>query len=239
MIKSALATDYDGTLARQGVVDPATLAALRRFQASGRKLILVTGRLLEDLFSVFPEVGVFDQVVAENGALLYDPKTRSERLLAPSASKELVSRLQALRVPSLGVGRSIVATVTPYEDRVADLIRELGLNLQIIFNKGAVMVLPAGISKRSGLLSALSELGLPPHEIVGVGDGENDRELLGACGFSVAVADALDGLKSEAMHVTRGGAGEGVVELIDGILSGRLDPEAGSFRFGQAAAQAT
>lgn len=50
----ALACDYDGTLAADGHVQEETVAALERLLASGRKLILVTGRQLEDLLSVFP-----------------------------------------------------------------------------------------------------------------------------------------------------------------------------------------
>jgi len=44
----ALATDYDGTIAEDGVVAEATLEALRELKQSGRKLLLVTGRQLPD-----------------------------------------------------------------------------------------------------------------------------------------------------------------------------------------------
>ena len=59
-----------------------------------------------------------------------------------------------------------------------EAIRDLGLELQIIFNKGAVMVLPAGVNKASGLAVALARLGLSPHNVVGVGDAENDHAFL-------------------------------------------------------------
>ncbi len=75
----ALACDYDGTLAHHGRVEASTIAALERVRASGRKLLLVTGRQLDDLRSVFVEVDLFDAVVAENGALLYDPRTQREQ----------------------------------------------------------------------------------------------------------------------------------------------------------------
>lgn len=48
-----LATDYDGTLATDGRVSDETIAALKRLRLSGRKLILVTGRELEDLQRAF------------------------------------------------------------------------------------------------------------------------------------------------------------------------------------------
>jgi hypothetical protein len=61
----ALAADYDGTPAADGVVSPAAVAALERVVASGRKLILVTDRQLEDLPRVFPHLDLFHRVVAE------------------------------------------------------------------------------------------------------------------------------------------------------------------------------
>ncbi len=77
----ALASDYDGTLATHGCVHPETVAAIKRLRNSKRKLILVTGRELDELLRVFPEIHLCDLVVAENGALLYNPATRKEKLL--------------------------------------------------------------------------------------------------------------------------------------------------------------
>ena len=132
-----LATDYDGTLAHDGVVDQATLDALVRLKRSGRRLVLVTGRELPDLIAVFPQLDLFDRVVAENGALLYNPETKQERPLAPEPSPDLVAALRAQNVQPLSVGRTIIATWEPNETAVLDAIRDLGLELQIVFNKGA------------------------------------------------------------------------------------------------------
>jgi HAD superfamily hydrolase (TIGR01484 family) len=76
----ALATDFDGTLAHDGTVNALTIAAMQDFKATGRRLILVTGRELPDLKDTFPKLRLFDRVVAENGALVYDPATENERL---------------------------------------------------------------------------------------------------------------------------------------------------------------
>jgi HAD superfamily hydrolase (TIGR01484 family) len=135
MYVSCLATDYDGTLAHDGVVDQATVNALIAFRRSGRKLLLVTGRELPDLKRVFPELDLFDRVVAENGALLYEPAAKKESPLAPEPSPALVETLRKKGVP-LSVGRSIIATWEPHEKLVLEAIREHGLELQIVFNKG-------------------------------------------------------------------------------------------------------
>ncbi len=214
----ALATDYDGTLATDGAVDPETVAALRRLAATGRTLILVTGRQLNDLLRVFPDAGLFDAVVAENGAVLYRPGSGDTRVLAPPPPADFVETLQRRRVEPLWRGQVVVATVQPNDTAVVDVIRELGLDLQVILNKGSVMVLPASVDKASGLRAALDELALDPARVVAIGDAENDQAFLATSGYGVAVANALDTLKATAKHVTRGEAGAGVREIIDWLL---------------------
>lgn len=215
----ALATDYDGTVAHDGVVDEPTLAALERLRATNRRLILVTGRELPDLQQVMPRLDLFDLVVAENGALLYRPGTREKRLLAEPPPPRFTERLRELGVDPLSIGRVIVASWEPNEGRVLQAIRELGLEQQIIFNKGAVMVLPPGINKESGLRAALEELELSPHNCVAVGDAENDHAMLRLSGMPVAVANALPTLKETACLVTENPRGAGVVELIDRLIA--------------------
>jgi HAD superfamily hydrolase (TIGR01484 family) len=215
----ALATDYDGTLAHDGIVDPESIEALHRLKQSGRRVILVTGRELADLQRVFPELELCDLAVVENGAVLYNPTTGRETPVANPPPEALVKRLQELRVQPLSIGRRIVATWEPMETVVLEAIRELGLELQITFNKGAVMVLPAGINKASGLGAALGELGLSRHNVVGVGDAENDHAFLSICGCSVAVANALDAVKDTADLTTAGARGKGVIELIDDLMA--------------------
>jgi len=214
----ALVTDYDGTLARDGQVEGSTLDALRRFKDSGRKLILATGRELSDLKAVFPKLDLFDLVVAENGALLHEPSSGEDRPIAPSPDPAFVERLRELRIEPLSVGRSIVATWEPNETKVLEVIRDLGLDLQLTFNKGAVMVLPAGVNKGSGVKAALEQLAISPRNAVGIGDAENDEAFLRLCGRSVAVDNALAAVKTSVDHVTKGARGEGVRELIEGLL---------------------
>ena len=121
----ALACDYDGTLAHHGRVDEPTLGALERLLASGRKLLLVTGRELGNLLDIFPHVALFERVVAENGALLYHPASKEERVLAERPPEPFVSELRRRNVVPLSVGRAIVATWHPQETKVMEAIRDL------------------------------------------------------------------------------------------------------------------
>ncbi|CAM5595826.1 5-amino-6-(5-phospho-D-ribitylamino)uracil phosphatase YcsE [Mycolicibacterium aubagnense] len=219
---TALATDYDETLAEEGLVSATTLSALRKLKDSGRRLILVSGRQLPDLKRVFPDFGVFDRVVAENGAVLFNPTTGDERLLAAAPPPAFVDSLRERGVDPLLVGQSVIGTLVPNEMIVLDEIRRHGLELEIIFNKGAVMVLPTGINKATGLMAALDDLDMPIDGVVAIGDAENDHDLLRRAGFGVAVANALPSLKRTADRVTLAPAGDGVVEIIDDILHGDI-----------------
>jgi hypothetical protein len=218
---TAIALDYDGTIAHDGAVPAPVIEGLRRLRASGRRTLLVTGRELEELLGIFPEIGVFDLVVAENGALLYRPETDERRELGEPPPACLVEALKACGIP-LAVGHTILATIRPHETAVLKCIADQGLEQQVIFNKGAVMVLPPGCNKASGLRLALAELGLSPRNVVAAGDGENDHALLDMAEYSVATANAIQTLKESADRVTQATHGAGVLEIINGLLESDL-----------------
>ncbi|HLG97015.1 MAG TPA: HAD hydrolase family protein [Bryobacteraceae bacterium] len=219
---AGLATDYDGTLAKDGIVAEETIDALRRLRRTGRRAILVTGRTLGSLRDVFPRLNEFDAIVGENGATLYDPATNSECQLADPPPEALVNLLKQ-RIPfPIEVGRVILATSHLEKQVVLASIQELGLELQIIFNKGSLMILPSGVNKATGLGAALKSLSLSIHNIAGIGDAENDHAFLSSCEFSAAVANALPTLKEGVQLVTRADHGAGVVELIDEMLEDDL-----------------
>lgn len=182
---------------------------------------MVTGRELPDLKRVCPMLDRFEWVVAENGALLHRPATDETRLLCEPASAALVESLRRHEIP-ISVGEAIIATIEPHEVVVLEEIKRLGLELQVIFNKGSVMVLPSGVNKATGLTALLAAAKLSPDEVVAVGDAENDHAFLEACAIGVAVANALPMLKERADFVTDGARGDGVAELIDMILADDL-----------------
>ena len=225
------ATDYDGTLAHHGVVEPHAIAALERLRASGRKAFMVTGRELEDLRQIFSRLDLFDVIVAENGALLYYPNSEEVELLHEAPPARFVEALRQANIRPLSIGHIIVATMEPNETVILRLIKELGLELEIIFNKGSVMVLPTGVNKATGLAAALQKCGIDAGETVGVGDAENDHAFLQFCGCAVAVQNALPALKERANLVMSAPHGLGVTELIDLLIATDLHgvaPRAGA-----------
>src|SRR5262249_9181449 len=155
----------------------------------------------------FPRFGLIDRIVAENGAILVNPSNGRIDIRGQAPPRDFIEALRTRGVSPLSEGRVIVATVQPHEKVVRDTIRDFGLDLHVILNNDAVMVLPAGIDKRTGLTAALSELGLTPHDVVGVGDAENDDVLFDGCACSFAVANAVPSLKAKADRVTAEDAG--------------------------------
>jgi hydroxymethylpyrimidine pyrophosphatase-like HAD family hydrolase len=217
----ALACDYDGTLAHEGLVSTSTILALKRYRGAGSRLVLVTGRETSDLCSVCSCVPLFDRVIAENGAVMHWPATGQTRTLAPGIPHEFVRSLRGQGVTPLGTGRVIVATTRRWEQTLLDVIAGQRLDLWLTYNKNSIMVLPAGVDKGTGLRAALGDLGIAAEQTVAIGDAENDESMLARAGFSVAVANALPSVKLRVDMVTEKANGCGVEELIDWLLDMR------------------
>ncbi|HEY9678724.1 MAG TPA: HAD family hydrolase [Drouetiella sp.] len=218
----ALACDYDGSLTSDDTASAEALGKLRQVKASGRKVILVTGRTLSQLQESCSELDVFDSVVLENGAVLYDPRTNTSRLLCAPPPAGFVSRLKRKGVTNVTVGQAIVAAWSPHESAVLSVIRKMGLDLQLSFNREAVLVLPPGVNKASGLQVALEGLGISPHNVVGVGNSENDHVFLSMCKCSVAVANATEFIKNNADYVLKRSEADGICDLIKQLVDNDL-----------------
>jgi HAD superfamily hydrolase (TIGR01484 family) len=217
-----LAADFDGTLAHDGRIKDATWAALERLRQSGRKVILVTGRELDELLAICPDIDRFDAIVAENGAMLYWPAKRAAEQLAEPPPPAFVEALRKHHVKDLSAGKVIVGTRQEHKVEVLKVIQELGLELQVIFNRDSLMVLPTGVNKASGLKACLNRLGLSRHNTVGIGDAENDHAFLQWCECAVAVANAIRALAERADLVTQQPNGQGVLELVQRLLDDDL-----------------
>ncbi len=212
----AIAVDYDGTLTDADRPEPDLLAAIREQRERGVVVVLVTGRILSELRAVFPEVEEeFDAIVAENGAVLVDADGVQDLASAvdPALARELTHRDISVRQ-----GRVLLACDGEYAGAVVEEIVRLGLGCQLVHNRSALMVLPNGVTKGTGLMQALGNLGISRHSTLAVGDAENDHHLLEVCELGVAVGNAVDALKRAADVVLDRPDGAGVTELLRGPL---------------------
>jgi hydroxymethylpyrimidine pyrophosphatase-like HAD family hydrolase len=218
----AVAAGFDGTLAQDGRVDERCIDALRALSATGRKLILVTARELRGLLELFPEARIFDYVVAENGAVMHRSATRQSEILAQAPPEILLQELRRRHVTPLSVGSSIVTTVRAHEREINDALRKLQLDFQLVTNPGALMMLPAGVNKASGVKAALKDLGVSRHNLVAIGDGENDMALFEFADQAVAVENADPLVKRVADRTTQGSYCEGFLELAHELVANDL-----------------
>jgi len=227
----ALALDYDGTLASHDRLADATVAALERARRAGLQLVLVTGRTFFELTRVCSRLDLFDVVVAENGAVLHYPADDAIRDEGPEPPPRLIAALDRHAIP-FQLGLVIVATAHSYEAQVRGIIADAGVELDFVRNRAALMLLPRGVSKGSGVRHALQRLGLSFHDVLAIGDAENDLELFASCGYAACPGNAVAEVRRVADWVFPGDGGEAVTRAIDGpILNGALSaPRSGRER---------
>jgi hydroxymethylpyrimidine pyrophosphatase-like HAD family hydrolase len=219
---SALACDYDGTLAFADRIGPEALAALERARQAGLHLVLVTGRTFFDLTRVCERLDLFDGVVAENGAVLYFPRAGLLRDQAPPTPQRVLADLDHRGI-FYQVGRVIVATARADEAGVREALSATGVSLELVYNRSALMLVPQGVTKGTGVRQVIHELALSPHDVLALGDAENDLELFEACGFTGCPGDAVPMLREHADWVFPGENGRAVAAAIIGpILGGEL-----------------
>jgi len=218
----AVALDLDGTLAHGGTLSARAMEAVDAARADGLTVLLATGRIVAEMHAEFPQLeNRFDAVVAENGAVLALPGGTRE--LARPIESELSDAL-AGRGLHVRRGQVLLAGSACDADLIAADVAALGLDCQLLRNRGELMVLPSGITKGTGLLAALDELGLSPHNTIAVGDAENDLALFDVVELGVAVANAVPSLKHHADLVLDAENGDGVADLLAGPLVRGVHP---------------
>jgi hydroxymethylpyrimidine pyrophosphatase-like HAD family hydrolase len=208
--------DYDGTLTLARRPSDEMLTAIARARAQGIAFVLVTGRILDELLADFDDAAEhFDALVVENGAEVH----LAGRCIATASPIDatLTDALAAARITHRR-GHVIVAASGTDEHRIVDEINRVGLECQVVRNRGELMILPSGINKGLGFATALAELGISPHDSVAVGDAENDHSLLAVAELGVAVGNGVESLRSAADVVLTEPDGEGVIALVEDLI---------------------
>ncbi|HEY8536057.1 MAG TPA: HAD hydrolase family protein [Vicinamibacterales bacterium] len=221
---TVLALDYDGTVARDGVLDPDVRRAIAEVRERGLTVAFVTGRILDDLRRVAGDLSFVDAVIAENGAVVAFPTTGYSRVLGTPVPRRFVDDLHRRGVPIV-TGQCVVEADACHAHAVLDSIRALELPYVIIFNRGRLMALPTGVNKANGFREALRTLRLSAHNAIAIGDAENDHDLLEYCELGVAVEWGSAALQARADEVLRGQGPSAVAAYIrQAAAQPRLSP---------------
>jgi hydroxymethylpyrimidine pyrophosphatase-like HAD family hydrolase len=220
---AVIALDYDGTIAQNDVLDPAVRGAIATAREQGLVVLLVTGRILDELRRVAGELHFVDGVIAENGAVMHFPASSRTSVLAPVVPANFVVELQRRGI-RIQAGQCLVDADANDGLRVLEVIRALELPLVLIFNKGRVMTLPQGVSKATGLQAALDALRLSAHSTLAIGDAENDHELLRLAEVGAAVQWGSATLRTSADMVLVGGGPTAVADYLRALSASRHMP---------------
>jgi hydroxymethylpyrimidine pyrophosphatase-like HAD family hydrolase len=218
-----IALDFDGTIALNDRLEPKVREAIADARARGIVVIVVTGRILDDLRRVAGELHFADAVVAENGATILFPASGCSRVLAPPVPDIFLEELRREGIP-FNAGKAIVDMDASFAPRVLSVIRRLELPLTFSFNRSRMMILPQAVSKATGLYEVMAILRLSPHNAVAIGDAENDHALLAACEFGIAVGWGSERLKATADFILVGDGPPAVADYIRSLSRERQIP---------------
>jgi hydroxymethylpyrimidine pyrophosphatase-like HAD family hydrolase len=138
---AALALDYDGTIAIDGVFDPLVREAIGAVRQHGIAVILVTSRQLADLRRVAGDLTCFDAVVAENGGVLEFPASGRHVVLSHAPNAAFIAELRRRGV-QVSVGETVVETDAASACSALEVLRQLEQPLILAFNRSRLMVLP-------------------------------------------------------------------------------------------------
>jgi hydroxymethylpyrimidine pyrophosphatase-like HAD family hydrolase len=210
---SAVALDYDGTIAVGDVMDASVRAAVGEARAAGIAVLLVTGRRLDDLRRVAGDLGCFDVVVAENGAVIDFPLRGRHVVLGRQPDAAFLAELRRRGVV-YEAGETLVEARASDAGVLIEIIHALELPLVLTFNRGRVMALPQAVGKSTGLKQALHTLRLSVHNAIAIGDAENDHDMLDVCEVGVAVEWGSAALRAAADEVIPGAGPAAVAEYL-------------------------
>ncbi len=109
------------------------------------------------------------------------------------------------------------------ERQVREALGAAGVSRDLVYNRTSLMLLPAGLSKGEGVERVLRVTGLSFHDVLGLGDAENDLDLFRACGWAGCPGDAVESIRARADWVFPGEDGQAIAAAISGpLLENRL-----------------
>lgn len=215
---SVVALDYDGTIAVDGVVHDDVTTVIGELRHRGITVVIVTGRRLADLRAAAGDLRGVDAVIAENGAVFAVPGSGHSTSFGMPPPARFFEALERRGIPCAR-GECVVDTDARFAGAILQVITELELPLVLVFNRSRLMVLPQGISKATGLRDGLAMLRLSLHNTLGIGDAENDHELLRACEVGAAVEWGSSSLKATADDIIEGDGPAAVAQYLRHALA--------------------
>lgn len=224
MLWKAIACDFDGTMTdEQGRLSLEALTVARESEVRGIPLILSSGRVLVELAILSKIIGTSGPVIAENGGVIWNPRTLSKHIQGDRARALRVYEALIPHLGELGLAKprlretDVVVSGRKTEELEAILNTE-ELGVHILDANIATHITDISVDKGKGLKIVAGMLNVDPSEIVAIGDSQNDVALFRAAGAGYAVGNADPRLKTVATLVTGESFGVGCAEAIRRVL---------------------
>jgi len=223
----AIALDIDGTITHADRrLDLEAVRAIRKVEDNNIPVILATGNVLCYSKTTSTLVGTSGPIIAEDGGIVYDKEGDEEYLLGGLDEVEkgitiLEERFTNLKHSNTSkerkAGRVLQKTIDP--EVINQVFQKEGLDLIAVDSGFAIHIKTPNVSKGNALDKACEILDCSISEIIVMGDGKNDTEMLEKADHSYAPSNAHKDVKKSAGQVTEGSYGKGVKEMVEKVTN--------------------
>ena len=214
-------SDYDRTFTDATLrVEPGLVDAILRLKRKGTLFSIVSGRKYDFMYDLYQNLeGVVDSFIAENGCVGFANGSK-HWIACADGREEMLARLGSLGVP-FDAGDVVVSVHRDYEREVDQILAPLP-QMHVVKNVDSLMILPAGVSKATGIRWLMGVYGLTTRQMACIGDAENDLEMRGLCTLMGAVCNALPAVKRESDYICKHDFGFGLKEFLEYIEARRI-----------------
>ena len=221
---SAFVFDIDGTICDyDGLLNLDAVHSIRWLRKLGYEVILSSGRGPWDTYYLGVFLGCTKLAVCENGGVLMtspsDLRLYSDKSKSLEAYDLLSKNLKEVSIKPVSARLTEVVLLRTFaRDEGQQILDKAHLPIDILDSKFAFHLTRKGITKAIALKDGLKLLGISPKDVVAIGDSDTDSSMFELCGYSAAVANAPDDLKSKATYVCKEEIGDGAVEAIQHFM---------------------
>jgi phosphoglycolate phosphatase (TIGR01487 family) len=217
--------DIDGTICDyDGLLNLETSHSIRWLRSLGYEVLLASGRGPWDTYYLGVFLGCTNVAVCENGGVLMtspsDMKIYSDKAKSLEAYDLLSRNFPDVRIKPVSARLTEVVLLRTFDVAQGQkLLDENRIPITINDSKFALHLSKKGLDKGTTLMEGLKILGLSPKQVATIGDSDTDLPMFAVSGFSAAVGNAPDNVKSKASYVAKAEIGDGAVEAVSHIIN--------------------
>lgn len=141
----------------------------------------------------------------------YNANVKKEHRIPLKADKDLYDHLERYNILKISLSTDNSEDLAVFQKVITQDIEEV----HAVFSDPRLLDINAlNASKGQAVLNLAAKFNIEPHEIVTIGDNENDISMLEVCGLPLSLDNAGDHIKSFAKHITKDNNNSGVADGI-------------------------